>query len=167
MLDTVAPGGRSPARRGPEGVPPRRARATAAGQIRSPDRSRRRGLAHALARLLRLMHDRSLSHRDVKAANLLREGDDEDGPAIRLIDLVGVELRHPLPMDRRLQNLARVQLSVARSGLLGGPAAWRFLGDYGGALVRDPLARKSLWKAVAARASQKRRKNRRSGRELT
>ena len=65
-------------------------------------------LTLALARLLRVLHERSISDRDLKAANILIVGDPSAGEVeLTLIDLVGVQLMHPLPDGRRLQNLAR------------------------------------------------------------
>lgn len=136
-----------------------------------PRESALRGLAHALARLLRDMHGRALSHRDLKAANILLENPDRtearEAPRIRLIDLVGVDLSHPLPMDRRIQNLARLHVSVAQATPLRRAVAWRFLRDYGWPIAPDAFVRKSLWRATVAKALEKRAKNRRTGRALS
>lgn len=127
-----------------------------------PDRRLRRvrSLTRALARLVRTLHERSLSHRDLKAANILVEGDGTDvEPRLSLIDLVGVRLKYPLPEGRRLQNLMRLHVSLAgrsRTDTL------RFLRDYG------PHADwKATWRAVARLGDLKVEKNRRSGRELS
>ncbi len=65
------------------------------------------------ASLLRKMHERSLSDRDLKASNLLILGD-PSAPEIELsvIDLVGCALLHPLPSTGKIQNLARLSLSL-------------------------------------------------------
>ena len=76
-------------------------------------RARIDSLTVSLAQLIRSLHDRSLSHRDLKASNILLNvgpGGQIDG--LSLIDLVGVHLRHPLPRRRRIQNLARLCLSL-------------------------------------------------------
>ena len=55
-----------------------------------------RKINQALARLLRQLHDRSLSHRDLKASNILVHLDAlETGEFLSLIDLVGVRLMEP------------------------------------------------------------------------
>ena len=99
-----------------------------------PDERRRvlRSLAEALGRLLRLLHDRSLSHRDLKGSNVLIEGDplDRNVPRVSLIDLVGVSKIHPLPRNRRVQNLARLGLSVWETPGLSRSVALRFLKHY-------------------------------------
>lgn len=124
-----------------------------------------RRLIAALAHLTRLLHERSLSHRDLKAANVLvsfKPGGDpaRDEPNLDLIDLVGVQRIHPLPNHRKRQNLARLALSLA--GVFNRSDAVRFLRVY------DPRGdRKKLWRGVARDADRKIARNRRNGRELT
>ena len=127
-----------------------------------------RRLTLALARLLRMMHERSLSHRDLKASNLLILGDPHDpDPRLSVIDLVGVRLVHPIPSHRRLQNLAR--LNVSLSGIVNRTRAdaLRFLRAYlpWGLSTRNNW--KGLWRAIAERSQTKRDRNRKSGRALS
>ena len=76
------------------------------------DRGRRLNLA--LAHLIRALHERSLSHRDLKATNILVHLDClETSEFLSLIDLVGVRLMNPVPQRRRIQNLARLSISLA------------------------------------------------------
>jgi hypothetical protein len=127
-----------------------------------------RRYVRALAGLLRLLHDRSLSHRDLKAANILVEGDPLDpDPALSLIDLVGVELRHPIPRRRRVQNLARLHVSLAASCAPTRADRLRFLRAYLPASPRHRDAWKPLWRAVDRVANAKRRQNARRGRALS
>ena len=123
-----------------------------------------RRLARALAGLIRNLHGHSLSHRDLKAANILIEGDPAAAePRLCLIDLVGVRLKYPLPAGRRLQNLAR--LAVSLSGSSTRADALRFLRAYG---PLPPLAGwKAAWRAIAARARVKEARNARTGRALS
>ncbi len=78
-------------------------------------RARIRHLTVELARLIRSLHERSLSHRDLKASNILisATGTDHEWDRLSLIDLVGVRLQHPLPWRRRIQNLARLCVSLS------------------------------------------------------
>ena len=77
-------------------------------------RERIRSLTGSLARLVRSLHERSLSHRDLKSSNILiKAGDGQDEDELSLIDLVGVRLQYPLPWHRRAQNLARLSLSLS------------------------------------------------------
>ncbi len=135
-----------------------------------PESQRRtiRSLTKALALLLRTLHERSISDRDLKAANILIEGDPAaESPRLSLIDLVGVQLRHPIPRHRRLQNLARLQVSL--EGVPGRTRtdALRFLRAY---LVwgLSPLNDwKELWREVERLCDRKRERNRNRGRLLS
>jgi tRNA A-37 threonylcarbamoyl transferase component Bud32 len=131
-------------------------------------RTRILGMTLALARLLRTLHERSLSHRDLKAVNILVRPD-HSGPgfALSLIDLVGVRLVHPLPRHRRVQNLARLHLSLANVPGRTRTDALRFLRAYlpWGLSSRNDW--KGLWRAVESCGEVKRERNRRRGRVLS
>lgn len=121
-----------------------------------------------LARLLRTLHDRSLSHRDLKADNILILGDpDAPVPALSLIDLVGVALRHPLSDRHRVQNLARIQLSLAKAPGRTRTDGLRFLRLYRPALFADRDGWKRLWREIETACRRKEASNRRNGRKLT
>ncbi len=131
-------------------------------------RDRIEALTLALARLLRTLHDRSMSDRDLKAANILIVGDpDAEDVELSLIDLVGVQLLHPLPRGRRLQNLARLQISLADVPGRTRTDALRFLRAYlpWGLAPRNDW--KGLWRRVARLIDCKEEKNRRRGRPLS
>ncbi|CAN5902456.1 hypothetical protein BH23PLA1_BH23PLA1_30480 [soil metagenome] len=127
-----------------------------------------RRLTRALARLIRTMHERSISDRDLKSSNILIEGDPESvEPRLSLIDLVGVTLSHPLPMDRRLQNLARLQVSLAHLPEWTRTDSLRFLRTY---LPWAFVARKdwkAIWRDIDGRSRIKAERNRRRGRILS
>ena len=122
----------------------------------------------ALARLLRVLHDRSISDRDLKSANILIQGDPETGELdLTLIDLVGVQLCHPLSAGRRLQNLARLQISLAEVAGRTRTDSLRFLRAYlpWGLSPRNDW--KGTWRKVARLIDSKEEKNRRRGRPLS
>ncbi len=127
-----------------------------------------RAVAPPLARLLRRLHSRSLSHRDLKAANILIEG--EPGlrpPRLSLIDLVGVALEHPITRHHQVQNLARLQLSMTRVPGRTRTDSLRFLRAYlpWGQIRTD--AWKQLWREVERASETKVERNRRNGRRLS
>jgi tRNA A-37 threonylcarbamoyl transferase component Bud32 len=127
-----------------------------------------RGLSTALARLLRVLHERSLSNRDLKSANLLLVGEpDSAEPRLSMIDLEGVTLYHPLPEHRRIQNLARLNVSLADVPGRTRTDALRFLRAYlpWGLSPRNDW--KGLWRAVAARSQVKESQSHRRGRQLS
>lgn len=131
-------------------------------------RARINRLNLALARLLRTLHERSLSHRDLKAANILVQGDPSTSDfRLSLIDLVGVRLMHPLPRHRQVQNLARLHVSLANVPGRTRTDALRFLRAYleWGLSPRNDW--KQLWRDVDASGDSKRNRNMRRGRVLS
>jgi tRNA A-37 threonylcarbamoyl transferase component Bud32 len=131
-------------------------------------RERIRRITLALAHLLRTLHERSLSDRDLKTANILIMGDSNaENIELSLIDLVGVRLIHPLPAHRRVQNLARLSLSLAEVPGRTQTDALVFLRAYltwGLSPLNDW---KGLWRAVSKSIRQKVEKNRRRGRKVS
>ncbi len=126
----------------------------------------RRRYAIALGRLLRLMHERSISHRDLKGSNILIEGDplDEIEPRLSLIDLVGVAKQTPLPWKRRYQNLARLNVSVSQVGGLTRTDALRFLREYLPWNVTPRTRWKEVWREIEHMSEEKKEQSIRFGR---
>jgi serine/threonine protein kinase len=131
-------------------------------------RCRIRRLTTSLAQLVRALHDRSLSHRDLKASNILIRTDTlEREDRLSLIDLVGVRLRHPLPWRRRVQNLARLGLSLGQGWGRSRTDALRFLRLYlpwGLSPLNDW---KGFWRSIERSMRTKRSRNLRRGRPLS
>lgn len=117
--------------------------------------------AHQLARVLRGMHDRTVSHRDLKASNVLLAG----GVPV-LIDLVGVQTGAAVPFRQRAKELARLNVSFLGSPAVTRTERLRFLRAY---LAAGPALREdwqTWWKVIAAATAAKVAKNRRTGRPL-
>ncbi len=131
-------------------------------------RSRIGRLTLSLANLVRSLHERSLSHRDLKAANILIRTDTIDHEdRLSLIDLVGVRLRHPLPWGRRAQNLARLAISLADVPGRTRTDALHFLRHYlpwGLSPLNDW---KAFWRRIERAMRSKRSRNLRRGRPLS
>jgi len=124
-------------------------------------------LINQVARLARELHRRRLSHRDLKAANILVSGDaGEVGPLCWLIDLVGVERFQKLSRARRLQNLARLHASFHRSALLSRTDKVRFLRVYLEWGLRGREGWKRWWHEVEEATLAKVARNVRNGRPL-
>ena len=131
-------------------------------------RSRIKEMVPLLAKLIRTMHERSLSHRDLKSANILVEGRQEDGKlALSLIDLVGVEVEHPLSRHKRVQNLARLQVSLALVPGRTRTDGLRFLRAYLGWPPGERSEWKELWREVNVACGRKAEQNRRRDRVLS
>jgi serine/threonine-protein kinase RIO1 len=115
-----------------------------------------------LARLVRELHRRQLSHRDLKAANILVNGDQ-----LWFIDLVGVRRHHKLAHRRRIQNLARIHASFFRHPGVTRADKVRFLKVYlqWGLFGREGW--KSWWREIEQATLAKVARNVRVGRTLS
>jgi tRNA A-37 threonylcarbamoyl transferase component Bud32 len=153
------------------------------GALPEPERqSRLRCCIDQVAKLVRDLHRRGLSHRDLKAANILanggREPPEESLPSpqgvhaprspetLWLIDLVGVRLHDRLSRRRKVQNLARLHASFFQSAALTRTDKLRFLRTYlhWGMLGRGSWKR--WWREVEKATRAKVARNARSGRPL-
>lgn len=123
-----------------------------------------RRLAGPLGRLVRTLHDRGVSHRDLKAPNVLLSGPDRR-PV--LIDLVGLSVHRDVPDRLRRRDLARLNAGFVHSPRVSHTLRLRVLRAY---LNAWPQLRheewKGWWRAIAAVTAAKVRKNSRSGRPL-
>ena len=129
-----------------------------------------RRLIDRVAALIAALHERRLSHRDLKAANLLvrdvsRLTGDED-ICLQLIDLVGVRRLRKLRRSRRLQNLARLNASFHDHPDLTRSDRLRFLRVYLHWGTRGRMGWKRWWRQIEEATQAKARRNRRSGRPL-
>jgi tRNA A-37 threonylcarbamoyl transferase component Bud32 len=127
-----------------------------------------RAWAERLARVIRAMHDRGVSHRDLKAPNVMLQGaaTDPAGATPVLIDLVGVRAgAGAVPFARRAKELARLNASFLTMPNVTRAERLRFLLAYlrGG---ERQLDWKAWWNAVSLATAAKVEKNRRSGRVL-
>jgi Ser/Thr protein kinase RdoA (MazF antagonist) len=129
-----------------------------------PDAMPLRGCAgdlDSLARVLRAMHDRGVSHRDLKAANVLLRGAD---PV--LIDLVGVRVGRPIGFRKRCRELARLNASFLGPAGVPRSIRRRFLGAYLAAGPSFAIGWKLWWWEISRATAAKVEKNRKSGRPL-
>ena len=139
--------------------------------------SRRRHLRlwiSKLARMIGTMHDRGLSHRDLKAANLLINHPDgevhsesHEAERIWIIDMVGVSRMKHVDEETRVKNVTRLHASFCKDNRLTRTDKLRFLRAYlrWGLTGKDTW--KSWWRQIDSATAQKIEKNRRSGRPLS
>jgi tRNA A-37 threonylcarbamoyl transferase component Bud32 len=131
----------------------------------APLRPAGRDLIERLARVLRAMHDRGVSHRDLKAPNILLA----DGTDPVLIDLVGVRTRVNLTVAKRAKELSRLNASFVNDPAVSRTDRLRFLRVYlatGPRLGGAEVDWKSWWKLVSRATAAKVARNRRTGRVL-
>jgi tRNA A-37 threonylcarbamoyl transferase component Bud32 len=120
-----------------------------------------RALIQALATLVRRMHERNISHRDMKTSNfLVTRGDNTDAPEVYMIDLAGVQIWRTLPRDRCLQNLSRILVSLQSSGVFTRSDFLRSLFTYQPGVRRRRQEWKETWRYLNRRASEKIERNR-------
>jgi tRNA A-37 threonylcarbamoyl transferase component Bud32 len=122
--------------------------------------------AHVLAKL----HQRRLSHRDLKAANVLVSGvstlSSGGHVSLQLIDLVGVRRLRKLRRERRVQNLARLNVSFHHHPGLTRSDRLRFLRVYLRWGLRGRSGWKRWWRQIAEATANKVSRNLRKGRPL-
>lgn len=126
-----------------------------------------RGVLAQAARLLRTMHDRRVTHRDLKSSNVLvSQTDDLAAPQLWLIDLDGVQTWLRVPWRHRLQNLSRFYVSFHSSPWITLTDRLRFLRTYLAGSFRQRRSWKDLWNSIAREAEKKIRRNLRKGRSV-
>jgi hypothetical protein len=131
---------------------------------RLTDAHRRTALRHRIdqvAVLARELHRRHLSHRDLKASNLLVDKDQ-----VWLIDLVGVRHHRKLGRGRRVQNLARLHASFHDNPTLTRTDKVRFLRAYLQWGLLGKGGWKNWWNEIEQATWIKVARNRKNGRPL-
>lgn len=124
-----------------------------------------RVLIDRLGDLIRRMHDRGISHRDLKAPNLLVNGKAID-PKLWFIDLVGVQKHGSLGEKRKMQNLARLNVSFLINRGITHSDRLRFLRQYLKWGLEGPFTWKKWWREISKLSLFKMEKNRLSNRPL-
>jgi len=121
--------------------------------------------ATSLGRLLGQMHSRHISHRDLKAGNLLVA----DGPGeLRtwLVDTDSVRIGRWLSARRRAADLARLATSIEAHPWVSRTVRYRFLHAYASQFPRGSVDERSLWRAIARRSRRQIARKKRRGRPI-
>lgn len=122
-----------------------------------------------VARLVRELHARQLSQRDLKSVNILASGG--PGPegakgGVWLIDLVGVRQHRRMPRARKVQNLTRLHASFHYLTGLTRTDRLRFLRVYLQWGLRGRESWKRWWREIETATRLKVARNARTGRPL-
>jgi hypothetical protein len=118
-------------------------------------RTEKRAALDKLARWIRLIHERGIAHRDLKAANILVTTDGE----CQFIDLVGVRFRRHVPRRLRVRDLARLNASFVAVPEVTRTDRVRFLRVYLLWALRGSAGWKEWWKEIAQATEDKIRRN--------
>jgi tRNA A-37 threonylcarbamoyl transferase component Bud32 len=151
-----------------ETVPGAQGLPEAVAALRREDREALRVWIDRVARLVRTMHDRAVSHRDLKAPNVLLQGAAADPAAAVpvLIDLVGVRVGRAVSFRQRAKELARLNASFLTSPRVRHSHRLRFLQAYLCAGSGTGASWKDWWRAARRATAAKVAKNRRAGRAI-
>lgn len=126
-----------------------------------------RGVLTESAYLLRKLHDRGVSHRDLKASNILASySDDIAHPHLWVIDLDGVQTWHTVPERHRIQNLTRFHVSFHNNPWVSRADKLRFLRIYLGRAFADKNRWKLFWHSIREHTEKKIARNLRKGRSI-
>ncbi len=120
-----------------------------------------------VARLIRQLHERGWSHRDLKAANILLAPDPNGIERAWFVDLVGAHRPPWLSKNRRMRNLARLNASFLDPTSLSRSDRLRFLFCYLNSAFVGRAGWKNWWRGIGRRTLEKVAKNRERGRLLT
>ncbi len=127
-----------------------------------------RAWAERLGRLVRTMHDHQVSHRDLKAPNILMRNATRNLLTAEpvLIDLVGVEVGQEVFVSVRIRDLARLNASFVVTTTVTRSDRLRVLQSYFGWRKPAGAEWKIWWREIAVATQSKVKKNERSGRPL-
>jgi tRNA A-37 threonylcarbamoyl transferase component Bud32 len=131
--------------------------------IDDADLMRRREIGERVARMVRTMHERGVSHRDLKAANILV------GPTgdLQFIDLVGVRLGRSVSRSVRVRDIMRLSVSFLDSKRVSRTDRLRFLRMYLAWSLRGKGDWKRWWAEVDQATRAKVRRNQARNRPLS
>lgn len=127
---------------------------------------KRRERIELAARLIRQLHERGWSHRDLKAPNILLAPDACGVEHAWFIDLVGAHRPIWLSPRRRMRDLARLNASFLDAGCLSRADRLRFLLCYLNAGLHGRKNWKGWWRGIGELVERKVAKNHRRGRPL-
>jgi tRNA A-37 threonylcarbamoyl transferase component Bud32 len=121
-------------------------------------------VGRALVHVVRMMHERGVTHRDFKAPNIIVQWDAarETPPGIVLVDLDGVRVGRDAARQRRIQMLVRLNVSLDHCRRVTRADRLRFLKGYLRRLGGPADDWKSLWRHIEGLSHTKRTTRERS-----
>ena len=112
-------------------------------------------LIHRAAVLVRMMHERGIWHRDLKAANILVQKAPGDNPQLYLTDLDSIRFKQTVEPRERMRDLARLNVSLLTIPSISVRDRLRFLYSYlNTSRTRDKKLR-AYWVAIGRETGKK------------
>lgn len=115
----------------------------------------RAALIRRAALLVRMMHERGIWHRDLKAGNLLAEPMPGGGIQLYLTDLDGIRVKETVRRAERIRDLSRLNRSLITSPALSARDRHRFLQWYLGAGRRGDATLRAYWEEIRRDTAKK------------
>lgn len=112
-------------------------------------------LIRRAALLVRMMHERGIWHRDLKAGNILAELMPGGGMQLYLTDLDGVRVKDTVRPAERIRDLARLNRSLITSPALSVRDRHCFLQCYLGAGRRGDAILRAYWEGIRRETAKK------------
>jgi tRNA A-37 threonylcarbamoyl transferase component Bud32 len=112
-------------------------------------------LIRRTALLVRMMHERGIWHRDLKAGNILAEPMPGGGMQLYLTDLDGIRVKNTVRRVERIRDLARLNRSLIGSPALSARDRLHFLQWYLGTGRRGDKTLRSYWEAIRRETTKK------------
>jgi tRNA A-37 threonylcarbamoyl transferase component Bud32 len=107
------------------------------------------------ALLVRMMHERGIWHRDLKAGNILVELMPGGGMQLYLTDLDGIRVKETVRPAERIRDLARLNRSLITSPALSVRDRHCFLQWYRGAGRRGDATLRAYWEEISRETAKK------------
>jgi tRNA A-37 threonylcarbamoyl transferase component Bud32 len=115
----------------------------------------KRGVIRRAARLVQMMHDRGIWHRDLKAANILVQNLSGNNMHLYVTDLDGIRVQDTVRPAERIIDLARLNRSLITSPALSARDRHRFLQCYLGTGRRGDRTLRAYWEALRKETAKK------------
>ena len=129
----------------------------------SRDTAQKKTLIQQAAHLVRVLHERGICHRDLKASNILVQENPGQTQELYLTDLDSARVQTRIRAKERIRDLARLNASLYYTAGISTADRFRFLRDYlKTCSARDEKLHR-YWKAITVQTLKKLKPNSKQG----
>nr|VFK01983.1 MAG: heptose I phosphotransferase [Candidatus Kentron sp. H]VFK02095.1 MAG: heptose I phosphotransferase [Candidatus Kentron sp. H]VFK05266.1 MAG: heptose I phosphotransferase [Candidatus Kentron sp. H] len=129
-------------------------RVTSQWRKNPPDLQLKRATSRQVCRMIRLMHENNINHRDLYLCHFLWRRYPEKKPDLALVDLHRALIHKKLPYRWRVKDLAGIYYSAMDMGLTKGDC-FRFIKAYSKKTLRAALTdNAAMWREVERKAKK-------------